>query len=72
MKKLTHFATALANNTLSMSAMTLVKGGTDNQTGNNQAGNTQTGNQMPDITNISNMTEDEKRRQRPGGGISTN
>jgi hypothetical protein len=62
MKKLTHFAMDLANNTLSKRAMTLLKGGTDNQNGN----------QDPDPENISQMMDDEKRRERPGGGISTN
>jgi hypothetical protein len=61
MKKLSHFATALANNTLSKSTMTLVKGGIDNS---------------PVITtdpaNLTNAQTDEKRRERPGGGISTN
>jgi hypothetical protein len=71
MKKLTHFAMALANNTLSTSAMLLVKGGTDNQNGN-QDGN-QNGSQNTNIVSATDATEDEKRRQRPGGGgISTN
>ena len=60
MKKLTHIATALANNTLSKRAMTLVKGGTDPLGPN--------ANPLP----IVNIMEDEKRRERPGGGISTN
>jgi hypothetical protein len=64
MKKLTHFASALANNTLSMRAMTQVKGGTDPNNGN---GN---GPQTPE--QIAQALEDEKRRERPGGGISTN
>jgi hypothetical protein len=66
MKKLTHIATALANNTLSMRAMMLVKGGTDNQNGD------QNGDQNQDPANINKMMDDEKRRERPGGGISTN
>jgi hypothetical protein len=70
MKKLTHIATALANNTLSMRDMTLVKGGTDNQNGD-QNGN-QNGNQNQSTTNITQMMDDEKRRERPGGGITTN
>ena len=61
MKKLTHFATALANNTLSMRAMTQVKGGTD-PNGNNP--------ETPE--QIAAALEDEKRRERPGGGVSTN
>jgi hypothetical protein len=69
MKKLTHFAMALANNTLSTSAMLLVKGGTDNQNGN-QNENNQNQSNGPNVTDA---MEDEKRRQRPGGGgISTN
>jgi hypothetical protein len=63
MKKLTHIATALANNTLSMRDMTLVKGGTDNQSGNQNQTST---------TNTTQMMDDEKRRERPGGGITTN
>jgi hypothetical protein len=70
MKKLTHIATALAQNTLSMRDMTHVRGGADTQGGNqdsNQIGN----NQVPTAAAPS-ATDDEKRRQRPGGGISTN
>jgi hypothetical protein len=62
MKKLTHFASALANNMLSMRAMTQVKGGTDPNNGN--------GTQTPE--QIAAAQDDEKRRERPGGGISTN
>lgn len=70
MKKLTHIAAALANNTLSKRSMFQIKGGTDVTT--------------PAITTattvllstpaalISSATDDEKRRERPGGGISTN
>jgi hypothetical protein len=66
MKKLSHFATALANNTLSKSTMTLVKGGTDsNSNANNNVVTT-------DPANLTNAQNDEKRRERPGGGISTN
>jgi hypothetical protein len=61
MKKLTHFASALANNTLSMRAMTQVKGGTDPNSGTPLT---------PE--QIAAALEDEKRRERPGGGISTN
>jgi hypothetical protein len=64
MKKLTHIAAALANNTLSKRAMTHIKGGADNQNGNNKVGNP--------VTNIACALDDEKRRERPGGGISTN
>jgi hypothetical protein len=60
MKKLTHFASALANNTLSMRAMTQVKGGTDPISG------------TPTPEQIAAALEDEKRRERPGGGMSTN
>ena len=69
MKKLTHFATTLANNTLTVRDMTFVKGGTDNQQGNN---NSQGTNQNSPTTNITQIMEDEKRRERPGGGITTN
>jgi hypothetical protein len=61
MKKLTHIATALANNTLSKRAMTQIRGGTDPST-----------NGSPDPAAIASMMDDEKRRERPGGGISTN
>ncbi len=64
MKKLTHFATALANNTLSTSDMTHVRGGIDPVTNSTPVPET------PDPN--PSMTEDEKRRARPGGGISTN
>jgi hypothetical protein len=60
MKKLTHFATALAKNTLSISAMTFVKGGSKAQ-GNEE-----------ECPQIAQAQDDEKRRERPGGGISTN
>jgi hypothetical protein len=66
MKKLTHFASALANNTLSMRAMTQVKGGTDPNNGNGNGNGPQTPEQ------IAAAVEDEKRRERPGGGMSTN
>jgi hypothetical protein len=69
MKKLTHIATALANSTLSMRDMTLVKGGTNNPNGTQN--NTQNGTQNP-TANITQMMDDEKRRERPGGGITTN
>lgn len=63
MKKLTHIAAALANNTLSKRAMTQVRGGTD-----------PLANPLSplDPAPIVNMMDDEKRRERPGGGISTN
>jgi hypothetical protein len=61
MKKLTHFATALAKNTLSMRAMTQVKGGTDPN-----------GDEPLTPEQIASAIEDEKRRERPGGGINTN
>ena len=60
MKKLTHFATALAKNTLSISAMTFVKGGSNSQ------------GEDEDTQASANAQDDEKRRERPGGGISTN
>jgi hypothetical protein len=61
MKKLTHIAAALANNTLSKRSMSEVKGGTD------------TTNVVTTATPlITSATDDEKRRERPGGGISTN
>ena len=61
MNKLKHIATALANNTLSVRAMYHVKGGTDTQDALVAA--------LPSVTSI---VEDEKRRERPGGGINTN
>jgi hypothetical protein len=61
MKKLTHFATALAKNTLSMRAMTQVKGGIDLNGGTSLT-----------PVQIAAALDDEKRRERPGGGISTN
>lgn len=73
MNKLAHIATTLVKNTLSERAMFHVKGGTDNQ--NSQGQNSQ-GNQnvpAPDLlSNVLNVLEDEKRRERPGGGINTN
>lgn len=63
MNRLTHIATALANGTLSERAMSQVKGGID----------------CPPIlapaalvATISSILADEKRRERPGGGINTN
>ena len=64
MKKLTHIAAALANNTLSKRAMFQIKGGTDAMTTVLLS--------LPPTTFISSATNDEKRRERPGGGISTN
>ncbi len=64
MKKLTHIATALANNTLTKRAMSQVKGGIDPLT-------ILTPVQLV-IPTISSILEDEKRRERPGGGINTN
>jgi hypothetical protein len=62
MKKLTHIATTLVSNTLSKCAMSLVKGGTDPN-----------GNGNPEEPEpIANLSDYEKRRERPGGGISTN
>ena len=63
MKKLTHIAAALANNTLSKRAMSHVKGGIDPLT---------TPTPLPLVETISSILEDEKRRERPGGGINTN
>ena len=60
MKKLTHIAAALANNTLSKRSMSHVKGGTAPETLGN----------IPEF--VSEMMDDEKRRERPGGGDSTN
>ena len=67
MKKLTHIAMALANNTLSERAMFHVKGGADNQ--NSQGQNAPL---TALLSNVTNIVEDEKRRERPGGGINTN
>ena len=70
MKKLTHIAAALANNTLSKRSMFQIKGGTDNT-------NISTNNQVTTplqsaVSAITSAADDEKRRERPGGGISTN
>ena len=59
MKKLTHIAAALANNTLSERSMFQIKGGADT-----------IATAVLDL--IRSATDDEKRRERPGGGISTN
>jgi hypothetical protein len=63
MNKLTHIATALANSTLSKRAMTQVRGGID-----------PLADPLAPLTPaaIASMMDDEKRRERPGGGISTN
>ncbi len=61
MKKLTHIATTLVSNTLSKCAMSLVKGGTDPNSGVPESPET-----------VANLSDYEKRRERPGGGISTN
>ncbi len=70
MTKFTNIAMALANNTLSMRAMTLVKGGTDNQNGAQNG--SQLGSQIQNNNNVTNIMDDDKRRERPGGGITTN
>lgn len=75
MKKLNNIATALANNTLSMRAMTLVKGGTDNQNGNQNGTQNVSpllSSQNQNGSNVTNIMDDDKRRERPGGGITTN
>ena len=61
MKKLSNIAAALAHNTLSKRDMTLVKGGTDPLPTN----------PLTEPTLMS-LLDDEKRRERPGGGINTN
>lgn len=61
MKKLTHIAAALANNTLSKRSMKEIKGGVDATTLLSSTS-----------ASITSATVDEKRRERPGGGISTN
>ena len=70
MNKLKHIATALAKNTLTERAMFHVKGGADNQ--NSQSSNSQGSLVVNLLSNVSNIAEDEKRRERPGGGINTN
>ena len=64
MKKLTHIAAALANNTLSERSMKEIKGGVD--------ATVLLSSTLAFITSITSATDDEKRRERPGGGISTN
>ena len=61
MNKLAHIATALAKNTLSERTMSHVKGGVDVQTALVAA-----------LSSVRSIVEDEKRRERPGGGINTN
>ena len=61
MKKLTHIAAALANNTLSERSMKEIKGGLDVAALLSST-----------LASITSATDDEKRRERPGGGISTN
>ena len=65
MKKLTHIAAALANNTLSKRSMSQVRGGTDTTSTTDLLS-------LDPAALISSATDDEKRRERPGGGISTN
>ena len=62
MNKLAHIATALAKNTLSGRDMFHVKGG--NNSNNDKDKDL--------LSNVLNIVEDEKRRERPGGGINTN
>ena len=69
MKKLAHIAVALTNNTLSRRDMSHVRGGNNNQDGQSD----QVQNALTAVlSNVSNIVEDEKRRERPGGGINTN
>jgi hypothetical protein len=72
MNKLSHIAMALANNTLSERAMFHVKGGADNQNSQGQNGLGQNAPLTALLPNVSSIVEDEKRRERPGGGINTN
>ena len=68
MKKLTHIALALANNTLSERAMSHIKGGLDPLA----SAPVLAPLASAPLTTISSILVDEKRRERPGGGINTN
>jgi hypothetical protein len=52
---------------LSLNQLQKIRGGADNnQTGNNETGNNQTGNNQAPTA-----MDDNKRPERPGGGVST-
>jgi hypothetical protein len=72
MNKLANIALALANNTLSERSMSHVKGGADNQNSQSQNGQGQNNQVLSLLSSVTNIVEDEKRRERPGGGINTN
>ena len=61
MNKLAHIANTLANNTLSKRTMCHIKGGILTETTLAVA-----------PLSVTSIVEDEKRRERPGGGINTN
>jgi hypothetical protein len=57
---------------LSFNQLQTIRGGADNnQTGNNQTGNTQTGNIQTGNIQAPTALDDNKRPERPGGGVST-
>lgn len=63
MKKFSNIAAALAHNTLSERSMKNIKGGTSTNA-------PEAASNAP--ASVQNMLDDEKRRERPGGGINTN
>jgi hypothetical protein len=63
MKNNTNIRNLILDIVLSTSEMRLIKGGASNS-GNTNNSNNGSGN-------ITNATDDDKRRERPGGGIAT-
>lgn len=61
MNKLAHIAKALATNTLSQRTMCHIKGGILTET-----------TLTTSLSSVTSIVTDEKRRERPGGGINTN
>jgi hypothetical protein len=62
MKNNTNFKVLVFNNVLTPMEMMLIKGGASNSGQNSQGQNNQ---------GSTNAKEDDKRRERPGGGITT-
>ncbi len=58
---------------LSLNQLQKIRGGADNQNGNNQNGNNQNGNNQNGNSQNQAVAalDDNKRPERPGGGVST-
>jgi hypothetical protein len=69
MRNNTNLNALVLNKVLTTSEMKLVKGGTTGSGQNSQTG--QNNQNVQNAQNGSNVNTDDKRRERPGGGIAT-